>query len=57
VTEDHDPSRALGSRRPSDYVIVVSASDWGKEHFSAAGATSGTPCVPAKTAVATPSPT
>jgi hypothetical protein len=32
-----EPSRAPGSR-PPDYVIVVAASDWVKEHFQAAGA-------------------
>ena len=30
--------RASGSTRPPDYVVVVSASDWVKEHFPAAGA-------------------
>jgi hypothetical protein len=33
---DTDPSRASSSYRPPDYVIVVAASDWGKEHFPAA---------------------
>ena len=49
--------RASGSTRPPDYVVVVSGSDWVKEHFPAAGPTRGTPCTPAKTATATPSPT
>ena len=30
--------RESGSARPPDYVVVVSASDWVKEHFPAAGA-------------------
>ena len=45
--------RASGSTRSPDYVDVVSASDWVKEHFPAAGPTCGTPCTPAKTATAT----
>ena len=36
--EDDDPRRASG-RRPPEYVVVVNASDWVKEHFPAAGAT------------------
>ncbi len=35
--EDSAPSHAPGST-PPDYVIVVAASDWVKEHFPAAGA-------------------
>jgi hypothetical protein len=35
--KDSEPSRARGSR-PPDYVIVVAASDWVKEHFPAAAA-------------------
>ena len=35
--EDSNPRGASGSRTP-DYVVVVSASDWVKEHFPAAGA-------------------
>jgi hypothetical protein len=35
--EDSEPSRPRGSR-PPDYVIVVAASDWVKEHFPAAAA-------------------
>ena len=35
--KDSEPSRVSGSR-PPDYVIVVAASDWVKEHFPAAGA-------------------
>jgi hypothetical protein len=34
--KDSEPSRTSGSRRPPDYVIVVAASDWVKEHFPAA---------------------
>ena len=30
--------RASGSTKPPDYVVVVSASDWVKEHFPAVGA-------------------
>ena len=36
--EESEPRRAPGGRRPPEYVIVVSASDWVKEHFPAAGA-------------------
>jgi len=36
--DDRDPRRPPGDRRPPDYVIVVSASDWVREHFPAAGA-------------------
>jgi hypothetical protein len=32
--EDGRPGSATGSR-PPDYVIVVAASDWSKEHFPA----------------------
>jgi hypothetical protein len=35
--EDNDPSWTPDARRPPDYVIVVSASAWVKEHFPAAG--------------------
>jgi hypothetical protein len=35
--DDSDPRRPPGTR-PPDYVIVVSASDWTKNHFPAAGA-------------------
>jgi hypothetical protein len=35
--EDSNPGRAPDGRTP-DYVVVVSASDWVKEHFPAAGA-------------------
>ena len=34
--EDSDSCRASGSR-PPDYVVVLAASDWVKEHFPAAG--------------------
>ncbi len=33
-----DSCRASSTYRPPDYVIVVAASDWVKEHFPAAGA-------------------
>ncbi len=36
--EEADSRRSPGSRRPPDYAVVISASDWGKEHFPAAGA-------------------
>ena len=36
--EESEPRRAPGGRRPPEYVVVVSASDWVKEHFPAAGA-------------------
>jgi hypothetical protein len=36
--EESEPRRASGGRRPPEYVIVVSASDWVKEHFPTAGA-------------------
>ena len=36
---DHSDSRRTSAgTRPPDYVIVVAASDWVKEHFPAAGA-------------------
>ena len=35
--DDSDPRHPPGTR-PPDYVIVVSASDWVKDHFPAAGA-------------------
>ena len=35
--EDSGPRRASGDSRPPEYVIVVNASDWVKEHFPAAG--------------------
>ena len=35
--DDSYPRRQPGTR-PPDYVIVVSASDWVKDHFPAAGA-------------------
>jgi hypothetical protein len=35
--EDNDPRPASGSRRPPEYVVVLAASDWVKEHFPAAG--------------------
>ena len=36
--EESEPRRASGGGRPPKYVVVVSASDWVKEHFPAAGA-------------------
>ena len=36
--EDSDSRRVPGSRRLPDYAVVVSASNWVKEHFPAAGA-------------------
>ena len=36
--EEREPRSAPGGRRPPEYVVVVSASDWLKEHFPAAGA-------------------
>jgi hypothetical protein len=36
--EKGEPRNAPGGRRPPDYVVVVNASDWVKEHFPAAGA-------------------
>ena len=35
--EDSD-SRGAADGRPPEYVIIVNASDWVKEHFPAAGA-------------------
>jgi hypothetical protein len=36
--EESEPRRAPSGRRPPEYVVVVGASDWVKEHFPAAGA-------------------
>ena len=36
-SDEADSRRALDSRRPPEYVVVISASDWVKEHFPAAG--------------------
>ena len=36
--EESEPRRAPGGGRPPEYVVVVSASDWVKERFPAAGA-------------------
>jgi hypothetical protein len=36
--EESAPRRTPDGRRPPEYVVVVSASDWVKEHFPAAGA-------------------
>ena len=39
MTQQDDPQPGLpGGRRPPDYVIVVSASQWVKDRFPAAGA-------------------
>ncbi len=35
--EESEPRRAPGGRRPPEYVVVVNASDWVKDHFPAAG--------------------
>jgi hypothetical protein len=47
--------RASGSTRPPDYVVVVGASDWVKEHSRRPGPTCETPYTPANTTAATPS--
>jgi hypothetical protein len=36
--KDSEPGHLPGIRRPPEYLVVVSASDWVKEHFPAAGA-------------------
>lgn len=36
--DESEPRSAPDGRRPPEYVVVVSASDWVKEHFPAAGA-------------------
>jgi hypothetical protein len=36
--EESEPRRAPDGRRPPEYVVVIAASDWVKEHFPAAGA-------------------
>jgi hypothetical protein len=36
--EESEPRSARGGRRPPEYAVVISASDWVKEHFPAAGA-------------------
>jgi hypothetical protein len=36
--EESDCRSAPGGRRPPEYAVVISASDWVKEHFPAAGA-------------------
>jgi len=36
--EEPDSRRVPGSRRPPEYAVVISASDWVKEHYPAAGA-------------------
>ena len=35
--DESEPRSAPGGRRPPEYVVVVNASDWVKEHFPAAG--------------------
>ena len=39
--DEGEPRTAPDGRRPPEYVVVVSASDWVKEHFPAAGANLG----------------
>jgi hypothetical protein len=36
--QDSEPGPRPASRRPPEYVVVICASDWVKEHFPAAGA-------------------
>jgi hypothetical protein len=36
--DESEPRSAPGGRRPPEYVVVVNASDWVKDHFPAAGA-------------------
>jgi len=36
--EEADSRHSPGSRRPPDYTVVITASDWVQEHFPAAGA-------------------
>ena len=36
--DESEPRSAPGGRRPPEYVVVVNASHWVKEHFPAAGA-------------------
>ena len=38
MTQDNDPGQTSGGGRPPEYVVVLAASDWVKEHFPAAGA-------------------
>ena len=41
ITQPEDPGSRGAPRntyRPPEYAVVISASDWGKEHFPAAGA-------------------
>ena len=38
LPEESEPRSAPGGRRPAEYVVVVAASDWVKEHSPAAGA-------------------
>jgi hypothetical protein len=35
--DESEPRTASGGRRPPEYVVVVAASHWVKEHFPAAG--------------------
>jgi hypothetical protein len=35
---ESEPRSAADGTRPPEYVVVVSASDWVKEHFPASGA-------------------
>jgi hypothetical protein len=36
--DDNESRRSPGSSRRPDYAVVISASDWVKEHFPGAGA-------------------
>ena len=36
--EESESRSAQGGTRPPEYAVVISASDWVKEHFPAAGA-------------------
>jgi hypothetical protein len=37
-SEQSEPRSVPGGRRPPEYAVVISASDWVKEHFPDAGA-------------------
>ena len=54
--EDSDSRHASG-RRPPEYVVVVNASDWVKEHFPAAGASLWDALHTGQDRTATPNPT
>ena len=38
IKQPEDPSARGNTYRPPEYAVVISASDWVKEHFPAAGA-------------------